>query len=378
MAKGVSKATSSKSALNQNNKRIYNFSAGPSMLPLDVLTIIQKELLNYQSTGMSVMEMSHRSKTFVEIAENTEEKLRKLMKLNKNQKVLFLQGGASQQFAMVPLNLLKSGEHADYVDTGSFASNAIKEARIIKKVNVIASSKEDGYTYIPKDIKTTKSAKYLHITTNNTVEGTRFTKLPKTEVPIVADMSSNILSEDIDFSKYGLIYAGAQKNLAPAGLAIVAIDSKLIDNANENLPQIFSYKAHIEKQSMFNTPPTFNIYILGLVLDWIKNQGGLKAVQKNNEAKAKILYDYLDSSKLFKTNVNKEDRSIMNVTFKTSDEELDGEFVKQAETEGLVTLKGHRSVGGMRASIYNAMPYEGVKKLVEFMDTFESKNKSKG
>jgi phosphoserine aminotransferase len=191
-------------------------------------------------------------------------------------------------------------------------------------------------------------------------------------------MSSNILSEDIDFTKYGLIYAGAQKNLAPAGLAIVAIDSKLIDNANENLPQIFSYKAHIEKQSMFNTPPTFNIYILGLVLDWIKNQGGLKAVQKNNEAKATLLYDYLDSSKLFKTNVNKEDRSIMNVTFKTSDEELDGEFVKQAESKGLVTLKGHRSVGGMRASIYNAMPYEGVKKLVEFMDTFESKNKSKG
>ena len=357
--------------------RVYNFSAGPSMLPLEVLETAAKEMCEYGTSGQSVMEMSHRSKEYDAIIKETEADLREIMNIPENYEVLFLQGGASSQFAMIPLNLLNKSGKADFVVTGQWANKAYKEAARYGEAKVVASSADKTFSYIPKLNKAdfTPDADYFHICMNNTIYGTRFTELPDTgDVPLVADISSCILSEPIDVSKFGILYAGAQKNLAPAGLTIVIIRKDLIGNAQAITPTMFNYATHAENESMFNTPPCYTIYVAGLVLKWIKKLGGLEKVKEMNEAKAKVLYDFLDNSKMFKGTVEKEDRSLMNVPFITGNEELDAKFVAEAKKAGFVNLKGHRSVGGMRASIYNAMPIEGVEKLVEFMANFEKEN----
>ena len=359
-------------------KRVYNFSAGPSILPEPVLRRAADEMLDYQGSGQSVMEMSHRSKVYGGIIESAESLLREVMGIPDNYKVLFLQGGASSQFAMVPMNLMTKSGKADYVLTGQWATKAYKEAARYGDVNVVASSKDKTFTYIPKlDPATfTPDADYFHICMNNTIYGTRYTKLPETgNVPLVADVSSCILSEPIDVSKFGVLYAGAQKNMAPAGLTVVIIREDLIGNAMDITPTMFNYKTHADNGSMFNTPPCYTIYIMKLVLEWLKNDiGGLEEMKKINEKKAGLLYSFLDSSKLFKGTVVPEDRSLMNVPFVTGNEELDAKFVKEAAAADFVNLKGHRTVGGMRASIYNAMPVEGVEKLVAFMEQFEKEN----
>ncbi|MBE6769601.1 MAG: 3-phosphoserine/phosphohydroxythreonine transaminase [Ruminococcaceae bacterium] len=357
--------------------RVYNFSAGPSMLPLEVLETAAKEMCEFGATGQSVMEMSHRSKEYDAIIKETEANLREIMNIPENYEVLFLQGGASSQFAMVPLNLMNKSGKADFVVTGQWANKAYKEAARYGEAKVVASSADKTYSYIPKLDKATftPDADYFHICMNNTIYGTRFTELPDTgNVPLVADISSCILSEPIDVSKFGVLYAGAQKNLAPAGLTIVIIRKDLIGNAKDITPTMFNYATHADNGSMFNTPPCYTIYVAGLVLKWIKKLGGLPKIKEINEKKAKILYDFLDNSKMFKGTVEKADRSLMNVPFVTGNEELDAKFVAEAKKAGFVNLKGHRSVGGMRASIYNAMPVEGVEKLVEFMANFEKEN----
>ena len=358
--------------------RVYNFSAGPSMLPESALKKAADEMLCCGNSGMSVMEMSHRSKDYEAIINEAESLLRELMNIPENYKVLFLQGGASSQFAMVPLNLIGRTGKADFVITGQWAKKAYQEASRYGEAVKIASSEDAVFNYIPKLDKSTfsKDASYFHITTNNTIYGTRYTTLPDTgDVPLVADMSSNILSEVYDVSKFGLIYAGAQKNMGPAGLTVAIIREDLIGNPLDITPTMFNYETHSKNGSMFNTPPTYSIYIMKLVLEWLKGIGGIPAIQKINEEKAKILYDFLDSSSLFKGTVVKEDRSIMNVPFITGDDELNAEFIKTASSKGFVNLKGHRSVGGMRASIYNAMPTEGVIALVELMKDFEASHK---
>ncbi|MBO7209354.1 MAG: 3-phosphoserine/phosphohydroxythreonine transaminase [Clostridia bacterium] len=358
--------------------RVYNFSAGPSMLPESALKKAADEMLCCGNSGMSVMEMSHRSKDYEAIINEAESLLRELMNIPENYKVLFLQGGASSQFAMVPLNLIGRTGKADFVITGQWAKKAYQEAGRYGEAVKIASSEDAVFNYIPKLDKSTfsKDASYFHITTNNTIYGTRYTTLPDTgDVPLVADMSSNILSEVYDVSKFGLIYAGAQKNMGPAGLTVAIIREDLIGNPLDITPTMFNYETHSKNGSMFNTPPTYSIYIMKLVLEWLKGIGGIPAIQKVNEEKAKILYDFLDSSSLFKGTVVKEDRSIMNVPFITGDDELNAEFIKTASSKGFVNLKGHRSVGGMRASIYNAMPTEGVIALVELMKDFEASHK---
>jgi len=359
-------------------ERVYNFSAGPSVMPESVLKRAQKEMLSYGTSGMSVMEMSHRSTVYKEIIDTAEKNLRDLMQIPDNYKVLFLQGGASSQFAMVPLNLLSNSKKADFVITGAWSKKAYKEASRYGKANIVASSEDQVFNYIPEldPSKFDKDADYFHITTNNTIYGTRYTKLPDTgNVPLVADMSSNILSEVYDVTRFGLIYAGAQKNMGPAGLTVVIIREDLIGHAMDITPTMFDYKIHAENGSMYNTPPTYSIYICNLILEWLKELGGVPAIQKVNEEKAKILYDFLDESSMFKGTVVPKDRSIMNVPFVTGDADLDAKFIKEAAANGLVNLKGHRTVGGMRASIYNAMPVEGVQKLVEFMKKFEVENK---
>ena len=357
--------------------RVFNFSAGPGALPLEVLEKAQKELVCYGESGMSVMEMSHRSKDYDAIIKGAESKLRKIMEIPDNYKVLFLQGGASLQFAMIPLNLMHKSNKADYIESGMFASKAIKEAEKFLKVNVVGSSKADKYSYIPKIDKDAfdKEADYVYICANNTIYGTKYNEFPNTgDVPLVADMSSCILSEKIDVSRFGMIYAGAQKNLGPAGVTLVIIRDDLIGYANEKVPAMLNYKLMVDNDSMYNTPPTYGIYMLKLMFEWIEAQGGVEALEKRNRAKAKELYDFLDASKMFKATAAKEDRSLMNVTFVTGNDELDAKFVKEATAAGFVNLKGHRSVGGMRASIYNAMTLEGVEKLVKFMQKFEDEN----
>jgi phosphoserine aminotransferase len=348
------------------------------MLPESVLKKAALEMLDYQNSGQSVMEMSHRSKIFETIIQSCEALLREVMEIPDNYKVLFLQGGASSQFAMVPLNLMTGSGKADFVITGQWANKAYQEAARYGQANIVASSKDKTFSYIPKLDKSefTPDADYFHICLNNTIYGTRFTELPDTgDIPLVADISSCILSEPIDVSKFGLLYAGAQKNVAPAGLTIVIIREDLIGKARDITPTMFNYKTHSEHNSMYNTPPCYQIYICKLVLEWIRDEiGGLKKMKEINEKKAKILYDYLDLSTLFRGTVEKESRSLMNVPFVTGSEELDAEFVKQAAEREFVNLKGHRTVGGMRASIYNAMPVEGVEKLVEFMREFEEKH----
>lgn len=359
-------------------KRVYNFSAGPSMLPEKVLRTAADEMLDYHGSGQSVMEMSHRSKVYDGIIKETESLLREVMNIPDNYKVLFLQGGASSQFAMVPLNLMTGSGKADFVLTGQWATKAYKEAARYGEANVVASSKDKTFSYIPKlDPSTfTKDADYFHICLNNTIYGTKWNTLPETgNVPLVADISSCILSEPIDVSRFGLLYAGAQKNMGPAGLTVVIIREDLIGRAKDFTPTMFNYQTHADNDSMFNTPPCYAIYICKLVLDWIKNDiGGLEKMKEFNEKKAKILYDFLDSSKLFKGTVVPEDRSLMNIPFVTGSEELDAKFVKEAAAHDFVNIKGHRSVGGMRTSVYNAMPIEGVEKLVAFMKEFEAAN----
>lgn len=355
--------------------RVYNFSAGPSMLPLSVLETAQKELLNYAGSGMSVMELSHRSQLFTDIIEQAEELLRDLLQIPENYKVLFLQGGATQQFSMVPLNLMKRGKAA-YIDTGSWSKKAIAEAKKFGDVDVIASSADRNYSYIPAldNLRLNDSYDYVHITSNNTIEGTAYSEFPETgDIPLVADMSSNILSEEIDVSQFGIIYAGAQKNIGPAGLTIVIIREDLIGGAKETCPIMLDYEVHSEKASLYNTPPTFAIYMAKLVFEWIRDLGGLKTIEKVNREKADVLYSYLDRSELFISPVEKGSRSLMNIPFFTRKEELDQDFIRQAKEAQLESLKGHRSIGGMRASIYNGMPLEGVQKLVEKMQEFETK-----
>ncbi|RAQ28302.1 Phosphoserine aminotransferase [uncultured Ruminococcus sp.] len=358
--------------------RVYNFSAGPSMLPEAVLRRAAGEMLDYQGSGQSVMEMSHRSKVYEGIINSAESLLREVMNIPDNYKVLFLQGGASSQFAMVPMNLMTKNNKADFVITGQWATKAYKEAARYGAANVVASSKDKTFSYIPEldPAAFDKEADYFHICMNNTIYGTKFHTLPDTgSVPLVADISSCILSEPIDVSKFGLLYAGAQKNMAPAGLTVVIIREDLIGHAMDITPTMFDYQIHADNGSMYNTPPCYTIYMAMLVLDWLKNTiGGLDEMKKINEKKAGMLYGFLDASKLFRGTVEPQDRSLMNVPFVTGDEELDKKFVKAAEAEGFVNLKGHRSVGGMRASIYNAMPTEGVEKLVAFMEKFEKEN----
>lgn len=357
--------------------RVYNFSAGPAVLPLEVLEKAQKELVCYGESGMSVMEMSHRSKDYDAIIKEAEAKLRTIMSIPDNYSVLFLQGGASLQFSMIPLNLMRNSNKADYIESGEFASKAIKEAKKFGQINVVASSKADTYSHIPSytEDQFSPDADYFYICANNTIYGTKFNTFPQTgTVPLVADMSSCILSEKVDVSQFGLIFAGAQKNLGPAGVTVVIIRNDLLGFAKENVPAMLNYKVMADNESMYNTPPTYGIYMLKLVFEWIEEKGGIEAIEKMNVDKAAVLYDYLDNSRLFKGTAAKEDRSLMNVTFVTGDADLDAKFVKEATAAGFVNLKGHRSVGGMRASIYNAMPIEGVEALVAFMKKFESEN----
>ena len=358
--------------------RVYNFSAGPSMLPEAVLKKAADEMLDYQGSGQSVMEMSHRSRVYDGIIKEAEALLREVMNIPDNYKVLFLQGGASSQFAMVPLNLLNKSKKADYVITGQWAKKAFKEAQKYGDVKAVASSEDKTFSYIPKLDKSTftPDADYFYICVNNTIYGTVYHELPDTgNVPLVGDISSCALSEPIDVSKFGILLAGAQKNMGPAGVTIVIIREDLIGNAMDITPTMFDYKTHADNDSMFNTPPCYTIYMVKLVLEWIKNEiGGLDKMKELNDKKAKLLYDFLDNSKLFKGTVVPEDRSLMNVPFVTGDAELDAKFVKESTEAGFVNLKGHRSVGGMRASIYNAMPIEGVEKLVDFMKKFEEEN----
>ncbi len=358
-------------------ERVYNFSAGPSMLPLPVLEEAQKDLVNYKGTGMSVMEMSHRSKDFQNIIDEAQSLIRSIMEIPDNYEVLFLQGGGSTQFAMVALNLFKN-KKADYVITGQWAKKAAAEAKRFGEVNIVASSADKTFSYIPKLDKATFSpdADYFYICHNNTIYGTRYHELPDTgSVPLVADISSDIMSQYLDVPKFGILFAGAQKNIGPAGLTIAIVRKDLIGSALDICPTMLNYQTNADNGSMFNTPPCFSIYISKLVFEWVKNMGGVKELEKRNIEKANLLYSFLDNSSLFRGTVVPEDRSLMNVPFVTGNEELDKKFVAEAKAAGLVNLKGHRTVGGMRASIYNAMPIEGVQKLVNFMEEFEKNNK---
>ncbi len=357
--------------------RVFIFSAGPSMLPLSVLEKAQKDLVCYPGAGSSVMEMSHRSRPFEEIIERTEATLRKLMNISDEYAVLFLQGGASLQFSMVPMNLLKKGETADYSLTGQFATKAYKEAQRWANAVAVASSKEDTFSYIPKITPDmlSKDAKYLHITGNNTIFGTCYNTLPETgNVPLVCDLSSVILGKEFDVNKFELVYAGAQKNMGPSGLTVVIIKKSLLDNEIDPIvPSMLNYKTMADNDSMYNTPPCFSIYMAGLVYEWVAEQGGVAAMEKKNADKAAMLYDAIDSSSIFKNPVKKEDRSIMNVTFTLPDEDMTKEFLAMTQERGMINLKGHRSVGGFRASIYNAMPVEGIETLVKCIKDFEAK-----
>ncbi len=356
-------------------ERVYNFSPGPSMLAEPVLEKAQKDLMVYGNAGMSVMEMSHRSKMYTDIFDKTIADLRALMNISDDYEVLMMQGGATLEFSAVPLNLMVKGK-ADYIDSGNFAHLAAEEAKRYGEVNIAASSREANYTYVPdmKDVKLDPDADYVHITQNNTIYGTRYIELPDAKAPIVSDASSMILSEPMDVSRYGVIYAGAQKNIGPSGLCIVIVRRDLLGHAKDICPKLMNWKVEADKGSMYNTPNTWGIYLAGLTFDWLRSQGGVEAIYKVNLEKAALLYDFLDNSRLFKPTAQRKYRSLMNVTFVTGDADKDAAFVKAAAAQGLVNLKGHRTVGGMRASIYNAMPMEGVRKLVAFMKQFELEN----
>ncbi|MBE6812029.1 MAG: 3-phosphoserine/phosphohydroxythreonine transaminase [Ruminococcaceae bacterium] len=357
--------------------RVYNFSAGPSMLPEEVLKKAAAEMLDYEGCGQSVMEMSHRSKTFDKIIKDAEQLFRELMNIPDNYKVLFLQGGASTQFAAIPMNFMNKNKKADFIITGQWAKKAYQEAAKYGAARAVASSADKTFSYIPKTTAADfdKDADYVYICMNNTIYGTKFPELPEVgDIPLIADISSMFLSEPVDVSKFAVIYGGAQKNIAPAGLTVVIIREDMLGNAMDITPTMLNYQVMADNDSLYNTPPCYTIYMCKLVLEWIKAQGGVEAVYATNIKKADILYNYLDSSSMFSSTVAKEDRSLMNVPFVTGNDELDAKFVKEATAAGFVNLKGHRSVGGMRASIYNAMPVEGVEKLVEFMKEFEKAN----
>ncbi|MBQ8161291.1 MAG: 3-phosphoserine/phosphohydroxythreonine transaminase [Clostridia bacterium] len=356
--------------------RVFNFAAGPAALPLEALERAAREMTSYGTTGMSVMEMSHRSKMYLEIYQHTEQVLRELMHIPDTYAVMFLHGGATGQFAAIPMNLMVRGK-ADYIDSGNFAHGAISEAKKYGEVHVVASSREENYVRIPtwNTADFDPEADYFYITTNNTIFGTRYPCLPETgSVPLVADASSNILSEVYDINKFGVLYAGAQKNVGPAGMAIVIVRKDLLGHARPDTPKIMNWQLEADADSMVNTPPCYTIYMAGLCMEWLQAQGGVEAIEKINIAKSQLLYDFLDESKLFKPTANKAFRSRMNVTFVTGDPDTDADFVKQAQGQGLLNLKGHRLVGGIRASIYNAMPVEGVQKLVNFMKEYEAKH----
>lgn len=357
--------------------RVYNFSAGPAVLPEEVLREAAAEMLDYRGTGMSVMEMSHRSKAYQKIIDAAEADLRELMGIPENYRVLFLQGGASQQFAMIPMNLMKN-RVADYIITGQWAEKAWKEAQKYGQANAVASSADKSFSYIPdcSDLNLSENADYVYICENNTIYGTKFWKLPNTKgKDLVADVSSCFLSEPVDVRQYAMLYGGVQKNIGPAGVVIAIIREDLItEEVLPGTPTMLQYKTHADHGSMYNTPPAYGIYICGKVFQWLKKIGGLEAIQERNQKKAAVLYDYLDCGKLFRGTVERKDRSLMNVPFVTGDEALDARFIQEAAEAGFVNLKGHRSVGGMRASLYNAMPMEGVEKLVDFMEAFEKKN----
>ncbi len=358
--------------------RVYNFSPGPSALPLSVLQQAADEMINYRGTGMSVMEMSHRSKMYQDIFDTVKADLKRILNIPDTHEILFTPGGATMQFSAIPMNLIGKTGKADYAITGNFAENAAKEAKKYGEINIAASSADKNHTYIPTqaELKLSSDASYFYYCANNTIFGTEWKYVPETgSVPLVCDMSSNIMSKPIDISKYGIVYAGVQKNMAPAGLAVVIVDKALIGNEMPFTPNLLSYKTMVSKDSMLNTPPCYNIYMLGLMLKWVDSQGGLTAMEELKTARAKVIYDYLDESKLFICPTRKEDRSDMNIPFRTESDELNAEFVKEASSRGLVNLKGHRLVGGMRASVYNAMPIEGAQALVDFMKEFEIKNK---
>lgn len=355
--------------------RVYNFAAGPSTMPLEVLKEAQKDFLDYNGSGMSIIEMSHRSKTFMAVNDEANALLRELMNIPDDYAVLFVQGGASQQFAAVPLNIMTTGV-ADYIVTGNFAKKAQEEGAKYGKANVVASSEDKRFSYIPdlNSVKYTEGASYVHITSNNTIFGTRYTEFPKTPCPLVADMSSDILSREVNVKDFGVIYAGAQKNVAPAGVTIVIARRDLLGKAADICPTMLNYAVQDKNDSLYNTPPCFSIYMAMLTFRWLKKQGGVAAIQKINEYKAAKLYDFIDGSDFYFNNVNKKDRSLMNVTFVTKSPELDAEFVKEAQKHGIVSIKGHRLAGGMRASIYNAMQTEGIDALIKFMKEFELRN----
>jgi phosphoserine aminotransferase len=356
-------------------ERIYNFSAGPSTLPYEVLQQAAKDIVNFNDKGIGLIEMSHRSKEFVAVADETEALLREIFEVPSNYKILFLQGGASTQFAMVPMNLLKSGQKATYLNTGTWSKKAIKEARLFGDVEVAYSSEESVFNHVPAsgDYTVDPDSEYLYFVSNNTIYGTQFHDFPSHKT-LICDMSSDILSRKIDVGKYGIIFAGAQKNMGPAGCAVVIIREDLLDRVPENTPTMFKYSTHAEKDSMFNTPPCFAIYTIGLVLKWLKGLGGIEAMEKINNEKAALLYDAIDSSDFYRGHAKKESRSMMNITFNLPTPELEAQFIQEAAALGFDGLKGHRSVGGCRASIYNAFPAEGVKKLIDFMKEFETKN----
>ncbi|MCK5005008.1 MAG: 3-phosphoserine/phosphohydroxythreonine transaminase [Candidatus Aminicenantes bacterium] len=352
----------------------HNFYAGPAILPQEVLEKAKAELTSLNGIGLSVMEISHRSKDFDAIITSAEENFKKLLNIPDNYHVLFLQGGASQQFGMIPMNLLKGGT-ADYVNTGAWAKKAIKEAKLFGNVNVVASSEDKDFSYIPKEFNFTDGCEYVHITSNETIGGIQFNDFPDTgDIPLIADMSSDIMSKKLDISKFGLIYAGAQKNIGPSGVTLVIIRDDLVKNSADGITTMLSYKTHTDKKSLYNTPPSFGIYIIKLVTDWLIELGGLDEIEKINAEKAGLLYDKFDSGDFYNGTANKEDRSKMNVTFRLQSEELEKKFIEEATAAGFVGLKGHRSVGGCRASIYNAMPLESVQELVKFMDEFEKNN----
>ncbi len=356
--------------------RVYNFCAGPAALPEDVLARARDDMLDYQGRGLSVMEMSHRAPEFVDIAEQAETDLRELLGISDDYAVLFLQGGASLQFAMAPMNLMGDGGKADYINTGQWSKKAIKEAQCFGKVNVAASTEDNGFTSAPdeSELNFSDDAAYVHYTPNETIGGVEFPYIPQTDKPLVADMSSTILSRPIDVSQYGLIYAGAQKNIGPAGVTVVIVRKDLLERAPADTPSMLHYKTHADAGSMFNTPPTFALYLAGLVFQWLKEQGGLEGMEKINERKAKKLYDYIDASDFYRNPVREKDRSLMNVPFVLADDSLDKQFLEESEQTGLMNLKGHRSVGGMRASIYNAVPEAAIDALIQFMDDFARKN----
>lgn len=356
-------------------KKKYNFYAGPAILPYEVIKKAQEELLDLNGIGLSILEISHRSKDFDNIINTAKEKIRYLLNIPDNYSILFLQGGASFQFAMIPMNLLKGGK-ADYINTGAWAKKAIKEAKLFGDVNIAGTSEDKNFNYIPENLSLTTDASYVHLTSNETIGGVQWSEFPDTgDVPLIADMSSEICSRRIDVSKFGLIYAGAQKNIGPAGVTLVIIRDDLIEKSADNLTTMLKYKTHAEKNSMFNTPPCFAIYIIKLIMEWIEKKGGIKALEVVNEEKAKILYDLIDKSDLYTGTAENKDRSKMNVTFRLLTEELENKFLEEAGIEGFVGLKGHRSVGGCRASMYNAMPIEYVRKLADFMEKFEKGNR---